>query len=1036
MMNDNENLSKEIQVFLLGPPRVLLGNEEVVFPFKQAEAIFYYLILEKDVCKNKISDLIWGDKCDDEKLKPNIRNAVYVIRKIFGKDFLVEPRKNVININSNYKICLDIETIFNNTRFWEAEAFSCEILEDFYLKDNDLYNNWVVILRQHYKDLFMERVTKTISSCFELKEYETCEALCYSLMQMNEFDDMSYKYLIDIYKIRQNYNKAISIYQKLEKLLEEELFEAPDKEIVKMINEVKTERNQRVSEFINSKNKHSTDTEKNKGALIRKEEVGIITDTLNSFLSNKWCQSIMVIGEEGIGKTYLANMAVHHISTDYSVKSIITKCYQAESTYMLKAWQTILEKLIDIVKESGDENYAGLLNSTILMYPFLKDDNIINLSIDEIASMKFENIEKKIAAILIRIAKTNKLILTFDDIQWADEATISLIRTVITEDKNKNILFIFTYREEAAAESFVEHFICEMRINRFFKTIVLERLSYEQTIEVAQEVLPAYDLTDDFKRQLYDETEGNPFFIIEMLHHIECNGTLGDITPNIRDVIRNRILYIAPENKKMLELLSMFFDKASFDVLLELSNKKEYELLEILEYLINNKLIEETYTNNVYYSFTHKKIMDYVYNEMSYTKRILLHNKIGNYFEQKLESKNSDVLIYTKLIHHFEKAKNNHKYIKYIIKYIHCYLNTAHEYFHLIESNSDQICDFNAKLGVTDIYGIEKMLNHISDMVNENFDFITDKESIELISDYYHMIGRYYIRKVEYKSGLEYIDKLKNLNLPRETSLGSSNIIKANRQLLCVYINRYETHRMRGIIEESFKILEPTDKEEEKAIWFRLSGLYEIMTSNVEKGFRDLYTAIEIFEKSKFRERYLFNLAASYAWIGEGKRHQMKYEESMHYYDKAIQICNTHNLVGGVSTFYAYAGMSAYDNHQLLQAKNYLEQSIYYYEKTDLLWGRALAYSYYALIMYSKTDYTKTMYYLKKAEGDAGRLDSNYERGVINRIYYQIVSQMKSDRGIRLAFSKMLPEGRDFYRDKAIRLLKDVFSPIDSEYLK
>lgn len=624
----------------------------------------------------------------------------------------------------------------------------------------------------------------------------------------------------------------------------------------------------------------------------------------------------------------------------------------------------------------------------------------------------------------------------FDDIQWADEAAISLIRTVITEDKNKNILFIFTYREEAAAESFVEHFICEMRINRFFKTITLERLSYEQTVAMAEEALPSYDLTDDFRRQLYAETEGNPFFIIEMLHNIECNGTLGDITPNIRDVIKNRIMYITPENKKMLELLSMFFDKASFDVLLELSNKTEYELLEILEYLINNKLIEETYTNNVYYSFTHKKIMDYVYNEMSYTKRILLHNKIGNYFEQKLESNHSDVLIYTKLIHHFEKAKNNHKYIKYIIKYIHCYLNTAHEYFHLIESNSDQICEFNAKLGVTDIYGIEKMLNHISDMVNENLDFVTDKESIELISDYYHMIGRYYIRKVEYKSGLEYINKLKNLNLSRDNSLGSSNIIKANRQLMCVYINRYETHKMKEILEESLKILEYTDKNEERAIWLRLSGLYEIMTSNVEKGFHDLNTAIDIFEKSKYRERYLFNLAASYVWIGEGKRHQMKYEQSMNYYDKAIQMCDEHNLVGGVSTFYAYAGMSAFDNHRLDQAEKYLEKSIYYYEKTDLLWGRALAYSYYALIMYTKTDYAKTIYYLKKAESDAGRLDSNYERGVINRIYYQISGQMQSDRRIGLAFAGMLTEDSAYYRDKAIGLLKKVFSPIDRKYLK
>lgn len=102
MMNHIANENEKIKVFLLGSPKVVVGDEEVVFPFKQAEAIFYYLILEKNASKNKIADLIWGDKYDEEKIKSNMRNAIYVIRKIFGKDFLVESKKNVIQINKNY----------------------------------------------------------------------------------------------------------------------------------------------------------------------------------------------------------------------------------------------------------------------------------------------------------------------------------------------------------------------------------------------------------------------------------------------------------------------------------------------------------------------------------------------------------------------------------------------------------------------------------------------------------------------------------------------------------------------------------------------------------------------------------------------------------------------------------------------------------------------------------------------------------------------------------------------------------------------
>ena len=43
---------------LLGPPRVLLNDEVVNLPFKQAEALLYYLLVEHEVSRSKAADLI------------------------------------------------------------------------------------------------------------------------------------------------------------------------------------------------------------------------------------------------------------------------------------------------------------------------------------------------------------------------------------------------------------------------------------------------------------------------------------------------------------------------------------------------------------------------------------------------------------------------------------------------------------------------------------------------------------------------------------------------------------------------------------------------------------------------------------------------------------------------------------------------------------------------------------------------------------------------------------------------------------------
>ena len=111
-------------------------------------------------------------------------------------------------------------------------------------------------------------------------------------------------------------------------------------------------------------------------------------------------------------------------------------------------------------------------------------------------------------------------------------------------------------------------------------------------------LLPEQFNSYELQRRLFRETEGNPFFIIETVNNIKFNGSVGDITPNMRDTIRLRTMLLPPEEKNILSLLSFFFDGATFDMLLALSNKEEYDLINILESLIckleNKKLFKKT----------------------------------------------------------------------------------------------------------------------------------------------------------------------------------------------------------------------------------------------------------------------------------------------------------------------------------------------------------------------------------------------------------------------------------------------------------
>ena len=99
---------KRIEVFLLGTPRVYIEKSRYLFPYGRAEAMFYYLVVKGSENKQVLEDIFWGDKYDQEKANRNFRNALYRIRKDFGKEFLISDGRQKVRIHPQADMYVDI----------------------------------------------------------------------------------------------------------------------------------------------------------------------------------------------------------------------------------------------------------------------------------------------------------------------------------------------------------------------------------------------------------------------------------------------------------------------------------------------------------------------------------------------------------------------------------------------------------------------------------------------------------------------------------------------------------------------------------------------------------------------------------------------------------------------------------------------------------------------------------------------------------------------------------------------------------------
>lgn len=1022
----------KIEAHLLGGAHILVDGQTVELPFKQADAFLYYLLAEGPVLRTRLADLIWGDKGDERKIQASVRNAIYVLRKNLGTDLLQEPRRGVLTLNPEYQIDLDF-AFLEQDEIPLPDSWPGSFLDGFYLKGNESYNNWVFNTRQRYDTLYIERLRREIEQSYSAQHWGLCETYCHQLLEVDEYDESTYCCLIDVYRILGEYSKATSLYEQMQKLFAKELFQQPGEKATLLIERIKDMRNQQVSQLMTQK--FLTVGDRGKFFFGRTQERSFLTDEVQLFLSGRTASSMAVQGEIGIGKTCLIERVLRDLDSQTEILSFRTRCYHAEENYALKPWQNIFDGMLRHFQTFLPEAEIAPFTAAISdIFPiFSKRPAAFALDQDEIAASQHHQ-EQSVAHAMIKLTQKQRVVLFFDDLQYADQVTIALIRYVLTLDQNRSIQFLFTCKDDRGQS--VESLLEDMSVAGLLKKVTLERFSYDETVAMAQKLLPDHVISSSMWQNFYRETDGSPFFILETASSIRDQGSMSDITPNIRDSICARMMSLPAECRSILGLLSIFFDGATFDTLLELSGWEEYELAETLETLLERRIIFESgQLSEVKFQFCHQKILEYNYDVMSATKKRILHHKTALYLEGKLTGGDQDISLYPNLMYHFQRSGDRKKYLQYYVGYVYLYLNRSHEYYPITPKVSSSAQD---TLGI-EHGGAERVmetLRDISGLIKECLSSLDDADRTGFLSDYYHMMGRYYIRKVDYENGLPYIQKLLDINRGCSSPRCCTNTVKALRQLMCVVFDRYETEKMKPILDEAFGLIQHIYSAEEDAIWMRLSGLCSIMSGQVQKGIELLTRAIDIFEHSEERELYLYNLAACYAWLGEAQRHQMRYGQAMSYYEKAIAICQSHYLTGGIATFYTYAGQAAFDSGDLRTAEEYLSLAIHQFDQVDLMWGRGIACGYYGLLCLRRGRFQEACDHLMQAQRFAVKLDSCYELGVLQRIFAQIALEMEHDPQLRGVFGSFLDQHPRVYAAQARHMLETVYSPVDQMYLE
>ncbi|MEX1102650.1 MAG: hypothetical protein WED87_00265, partial [Dehalococcoidia bacterium] len=249
-----------------------------------------------------------------------------------------------------------------------------------------------------------------------------------------------------------------------------------------------------------------------------------------------------------------------------------------------------------------------------------------------------------VGATLAAISESEPLVLLLDDLHWADRPTLLLLKHVIRSPEAARLLVIGTYRDTDLHRGHrLSDVLGDLRREHLFERVLLRGLAEENVGAIVNGWTGAIVPTE-FTHAVYAETEGNPFFVEEVMRHLQETGAIAPgkyqfapeagLPEGLREVIGRRLSRLSAECNRVLQFGSVFGRDFQFEPLMKVTGLAADELLDALDEAVEAQVIRETPNVVGHYSFGHAVIRQALYSELTTARRVRLHRLAGDALSQ------------------------------------------------------------------------------------------------------------------------------------------------------------------------------------------------------------------------------------------------------------------------------------------------------------------------------------------------------------------------------------------------------------------
>jgi ABC-type oligopeptide transport system substrate-binding subunit/DNA-binding SARP family transcriptional activator len=736
-----------LQIHFLGPIHISQNDQPVQIPGHKPLALLAYLLVTGQVhSRQHLIDLLFDGPGDP---KAALRWTLSKLRGAIGTDYILADRQG-IGFNFEEDFWLDVMTF----EAGQTELYRGDFLEGLTVRDAPAFDEWLFFERERLRERYQTALARHLEAAADSGDDRLAINIGHQLLQLDNLREEWHRAVMRAYARLGQRDAALTQFERCRQILSDEMGTEPAEETTTLYEQIRSgalevpvlvpvrrlDRPVQLPAFLEET---TVDVSQRPLFVARERELAELEAHLKRAIDSQG-RVLFVTGEAGRGKTALLAEFAARAQEKHAELIVASGNCNAYSglgdpyhpfreimdllsgdvesrvragtisrDHARRLW-SLLPHTVQALVDYGS-NLVGLFLSGPALVKRLETNTpgraswmaglkkVVEQGQTAPGTLQQYQFLEQYIQVLRALASRQPLLLLLDDLQWADNASISLLFYLGRSLAGSRILVVGAYRpsdlvlDRPAIGSKNGQHPLQPVLNEFKRLVGEIELDLSKTspaeerafVEALLDSEPNR-LGESFRAGLLQQASGHPLFTVELLREMQARGDLikdnagfwietrdldwGMLPTRVEAVIEQRLGRLNDQLRNILATASVEGELFTVQVIARLQEMNERQLLRQLWHQLEQRhrlvseqgdvtLGEQTLSR---FRFRHVLFQQYLYNQLNYGERRLLHQDIAAVLEELYAGHTDEVAV--QLARHYTEAGQSEKAIPYLLR--------------------------------------------------------------------------------------------------------------------------------------------------------------------------------------------------------------------------------------------------------------------------------------------------------------------------------------------------------------------------------